>query len=118
MVCHATSRSIIHLTASCRDTVESVGVGAKSLPFSGSNNTIKVFRHALALDEHRAMFIPTFCTGGKPRDQQTNSDGIIWDETDVKEVFFAGAHCGTLLFSHSQLVRHLWMLFQMSGVDP
>jgi uncharacterized protein (DUF2235 family) len=100
-----------------RDTVESVGVGAKSLPFSGSNNTIKVFRHALALDEHRAMFIPTFCTGGKPRDQQANTDGMVWDETDVKEVFFAGAHCGTLLSSHSQPARHLRMLFQTSGAD-
>ena len=85
--------------------MESVGVGAKSLPFSGSNNAVKVFRHALALDEHRAMFIPTFCTGGKPRDQQTNptnletdSEGMIREETDVKEVFFAGVHSGTLPF--------------------
>jgi hypothetical protein len=93
--------------------VESVGVRAESLPFSGSNNAIKVFRHALALDEHRVMFIPTFCTGGKPRDQQmnptnlgTDSEGMIQEETDVKEVFFAGVHCGTLSFSLLQSVRY------------
>ena len=70
--------------------MESVGVDSKSLPFSHSNNTIKVFRHALSLDERRVKFTPSFCTGGKPKDQRAE------DETDVKEVFFAGVHCGAL----------------------
>ena len=35
-----------------RDTVASVGfLVSRSLPFVTVNNTIKVFRHALALDE-------------------------------------------------------------------
>jgi hypothetical protein len=72
--------------------VESV-LGEKSLPFSGSSDTIQVFRHALSLDEHRVKFKPSFCTGGKREDQRTE------DETDVKEVFFAGAHSGTFRFS-------------------
>jgi uncharacterized protein (DUF2235 family) len=35
-----------------RDTVASVGIlNRRTLPFVGGNNTIKVFRHALSLDE-------------------------------------------------------------------
>ncbi|KAJ7601160.1 hypothetical protein C8J56DRAFT_912301 [Mycena floridula] len=41
------------------ETVSSVGVVmAKSLPFTSSNEAIKTFRHALALDEHRTKFRP------------------------------------------------------------
>jgi len=41
------------------DTVSSVGyVYTPDLPFVGSNDMIKVFRHAVALDEHRVMFRP------------------------------------------------------------
>ncbi|KAF8073979.1 hypothetical protein FPV67DRAFT_1739295 [Lyophyllum atratum] len=41
------------------DTVSSVGViMGRTLPFTNSNKTIKTFRHALALDEHRGRFRP------------------------------------------------------------
>ncbi|RDB14707.1 hypothetical protein Hypma_016365 [Hypsizygus marmoreus] len=41
------------------DTVTSVGVVmGRTLPFTNSNKTIKTFRHAVALDEHRARFRP------------------------------------------------------------
>lgn len=41
------------------DTVASVGViASRTLPFTNSNSSIRVFRHALALDEHRARFRP------------------------------------------------------------
>ncbi|KAG8944216.1 hypothetical protein FRC04_002083 [Tulasnella sp. 424] len=40
------------------DTVSSVGVLSRHLPFTASNTTVKTFRHALALDEHRAKFKP------------------------------------------------------------
>lgn len=39
-----------------RDTVDAVGVISRSLPFTTSNTIIRTFRHALALDEHRAKF--------------------------------------------------------------
>lgn len=39
-----------------RDTVDSVGLIPKRLPFTSSNTAIKYFRHAVALDEHRAKF--------------------------------------------------------------
>jgi uncharacterized protein (DUF2235 family) len=40
----------------CRDTVCSVGLTARTLPFTGSNYAIRHFRHAISLDEHRAKF--------------------------------------------------------------
>ncbi len=39
-----------------RDTVDSVGLVPKRLPFTASNTIIRTFRHALSLDEHRAKF--------------------------------------------------------------
>lgn len=39
-----------------RDTVNSVGLIPRQLPFTSSNSVVKTFRHALALDEHRAKF--------------------------------------------------------------
>jgi len=115
-----------------RDTVQSVGLIPRHLPFSGSNNAIVHFRHALALDERRVKFIPSFCTGGKPKPARVDSkvseskvsehsempsknsahkikrrelsgkssqfenhiNAMSGQETDVEEVFFAGAHCG------------------------
>ncbi|CDO73380.1 hypothetical protein BN946_scf185013.g14 [Trametes cinnabarina] len=38
------------------DTVSSVGVIPHTLPFTSSNTAIRVFRHALSLDERRARF--------------------------------------------------------------
>ena len=86
--------------------MESVG-SEKKLPFSRSSDTVEVFRHALSLDEHRVKFEPSFCTPEEPKDQRT----------DVKEVFFAGVHCGTLWFSPLQSIRYSQVPFQMSGVD-
>ncbi|EJD05526.1 uncharacterized protein FOMMEDRAFT_103603 [Fomitiporia mediterranea MF3/22] len=41
------------------DTVASVGLFPTTLPFTKSNTAIKVFRHALSLDEHRTKFKPS-----------------------------------------------------------
>ncbi|KZT41755.1 hypothetical protein SISSUDRAFT_1059081 [Sistotremastrum suecicum HHB10207 ss-3] len=38
------------------DTVASVGIMSRELPFARSNNAVRVFRHALALDERRIKF--------------------------------------------------------------
>lgn len=40
------------------DTVNSVGIIPRRLPFTTSNTLVKTFRHALALDERRAKFQP------------------------------------------------------------
>jgi uncharacterized protein (DUF2235 family) len=39
-----------------RDTVNSVGLIPKRLPFTTSNTIVRSFRHAVALDERRAKF--------------------------------------------------------------
>lgn len=56
-----------------RDTVQSVGLIPRHLPFSGSNNAVVTFRHALALDEHRVKFIPSFSTGGRTKEERAIS---------------------------------------------
>jgi len=109
------------------DTVQSVGLIPKHLPFSGANNAVVNFRHALALDERRVKFMPFFCTTpGKVKDGletldstisnqtedlrqrktatgrgrsessldfETGVNALTGPDTDVEEVFFAGAHC-------------------------
>ncbi|KAH6910195.1 hypothetical protein BKA70DRAFT_1100963 [Coprinopsis sp. MPI-PUGE-AT-0042] len=42
------------------DTVDSVGIIPRRLPFSMSNTIVRTFRHAIALDERRAKFKPSF----------------------------------------------------------
>ena len=39
-----------------RDTVDSVGLVPKSLPFTTSNTIVRTFRHALSLDERRVKY--------------------------------------------------------------
>ena len=106
-----------------RDTVNSVGIIPRHLPFTSSNASIRIFRHALSLDEHRAKFRPNFYhwsagtegtkteempkadvkngkSGEKQSDQaRANEDDIDGNETrkigtDVLEVWFAGCHTG------------------------
>ncbi|KAH9070710.1 hypothetical protein EDB83DRAFT_359405 [Lactarius deliciosus] len=93
------------------DTVASVGfITGKTLPFADVNTTIRVFRQALALDEHRAKFLPNLYHHSAPKQPsvivvdpngdakpQPSQDTVpgrrdeIY-ETDVKEVWFAGCH--------------------------
>ncbi|KAG8792947.1 hypothetical protein FRC12_004392 [Ceratobasidium sp. 428] len=133
------------------DTVNSVGIIPRELPFAKSNYLIRVFRHAVALDERRAKFKANLwgrateteeklgeagkrgkyhreqrqgSTGGmfsfitRPSNSQDADRGRSKDnngkgserhehrnghdfaspeernhQTDVKEVWFAGAHC-------------------------
>lgn len=42
--------------ARCRDTVSSVGIVPRSLPFTASSTSMRYFRHAISLDERRAKF--------------------------------------------------------------
>ncbi|TNY20939.1 hypothetical protein DMC30DRAFT_228103 [Rhodotorula diobovata] len=71
------------------DTVASVGaVIPRTLPFAFGASYIRTFRHALALDEARARYYP----------QPWISEDALANEpedslpTDVKEVWFSGAH--------------------------
>ena len=73
------------------DTVRSVGLLDVDLPFSTSNNSIRVFRHAISLDEHRAMFKANHWNPPSPDDLELGSQ-YNKPETDVKEVWFSGVH--------------------------
>ena len=114
-----------------RDTVCSVGIVPRTLPFTASNTSIRYFRHAISLDEHRAKFKANYYhlrhaddekgtkLGEMPRSNQRHpyfhrrshhqhhkskmqsesddehDEGLT--ETNVKEVWFAGCHCGNFL---------------------
>ncbi|QRW20504.1 hypothetical protein RhiXN_09479 [Rhizoctonia solani] len=109
------------------DTVGSVGFVHRELPFTRSNSLIRVFRHALALDERRANFDANLwsrsaksrgkhygwiawmkslvwrdnnanhgqaeeCDGPDKDDQWYGHDFGRPVNTNIKEVWFAGAH--------------------------
>ncbi|CAE6457189.1 unnamed protein product [Rhizoctonia solani] len=124
------------------DTVNSVGLIPRELPFAKSNYLIRVFRHAVALDERRAKFQPNMWGRSTAAEEKLGEAGKkkvyrrektktgIWSyvsgwgseepakqpdakakgsthrgghdfttvaerghQTDVKEVWFVGAHC-------------------------
>jgi uncharacterized protein (DUF2235 family) len=109
-----------------RDTVCAVGIVPRTLPFTASNTSIRYFRHAISLDEHRAKFKANYYHLRHPDDQKGTKQGEMprsnqrfphyhrrshqhdhkgkaqqYDdgltETDVLEVWFAGCHCGNFL---------------------
>ncbi|KAG6847987.1 hypothetical protein H0H93_004362 [Arthromyces matolae] len=97
------------------ETVGSVGMIPKRLPFTTSNTHVKYFRHALALDEHRVRFKPNFWNrptaeelslglkrGVMPRPKPQYATTRDFERefthggehfTDIEEVWFAGCHC-------------------------
>jgi Uncharacterized alpha/beta hydrolase domain (DUF2235) len=73
-----------------RDTVASVGaIWARTLPFT-SNGTVRVFRHAISLDEHRVRWNVTLW---KPETEVTGQARKN-PPTSVKEMWFSGVHAG------------------------
>ncbi|KAF9269485.1 hypothetical protein L218DRAFT_850151 [Marasmius fiardii PR-910] len=112
------------------DTVDSVGLIPKRLPFTTSNTIIRTFRHAISLDERRAKFkanlwnqpddeeckLGTTCqrTREVPREsisserQELKRKTRLEDSkpTDVEEVWFAGCHCDVGGGSVKNSTRH------------
>ncbi len=91
-----------------RDTVSSIGIIPRELPYSTTVPGVKTFRHALALDESRARFRPKVWNEPTPIEQEILHDvpepfelpqdeERDWDfhpqvsGADVLEVWFAGA---------------------------
>lgn len=131
-----------------RDTVSSVGLIPKRLPFTKSNTAVRYFRHAISLDEHRAKFKANHWQlspphehklgtkrGEMPRSNQHHPhrhhhDGKVssrhlereYDdritETDVLEVWFAGCHCGMQFILYPMLSIDEDDFPQISGADP
>ncbi|KAJ7482979.1 hypothetical protein B0H11DRAFT_2021670 [Mycena galericulata] len=101
------------------DTVNSVGLIPRRLPFTTSNTIVRTFRHALSLDERRAKFKPNLWNRPNSREQMLSiTDQKIHDKTrphlskkmsqhlmerkysrdrtqptDIDEVWFSGCHC-------------------------
>ncbi|KAI0248361.1 hypothetical protein BJV78DRAFT_1131702 [Lactifluus subvellereus] len=105
------SRSVTIDFVGVWDTVASIGaIWSRTLPFASGNTAIKVFRQALALDEHRAKFRPTFLTHEEliqsedssvslPHGDQTRGHTQVetgrGSGTNAKEVWFVGSHAVT-----------------------
>lgn len=94
-----------------RDSVTSVGLMGRTLPFTSHNIGVKTFRQALSLDEHRSRFRHQPWAGtpqGSPAPDAASADhgegdghapsyierNYPWGGTDCKEVWFAGSHSG------------------------
>lgn len=106
-----------------RDTVRSVGLVSRTLPFVESNTAIKTFRHAVSLDERRVKFRPRLYGDVKAsptddivkrdtEDAAESAERKRWQQrargkkaesttvsqtlrqTDWDEVWFAGCHIG------------------------
>ncbi|KDQ15887.1 hypothetical protein BOTBODRAFT_107984 [Botryobasidium botryosum FD-172 SS1] len=86
------------------DTVSSVGlIYSRNLPFTTSNESIRYFRHALALDERRVRFRPSLYqnplrTVHRAEEKSAESTAATRPDAEqdqlkpVKEVWFAGTH--------------------------
>ncbi|KAJ7482950.1 hypothetical protein B0H11DRAFT_1208232 [Mycena galericulata] len=103
------------------DTVNSVGLIPKRLPFTTSNTIVRTFRHALSLDERRAKFKPNLWNRPNEKesmlsvtDQKVHHhhprpahpskkmsqhlmerkySRDLTQPTDIEEVWFSGCHC-------------------------
>jgi len=90
-----------------RDTVNSVGLFPRGLPLTMANSSIRVYRHAVSLDERRAKFKANLSprSGGAGRASQRQREKpkrkpSLWElekkwndplaPTDVLEVWFSG----------------------------
>ncbi|KAJ7704774.1 hypothetical protein B0H17DRAFT_1038540 [Mycena rosella] len=101
------------------DTVNSVGLIPRRLPFTTSNTIVRTFRHAVSLDERRAKFKPNLWNrpnekektlsisdqkapkAQHPHPSKKLSQHLMerkysrdsTQPTDIDEVWFAGCHC-------------------------
>jgi uncharacterized protein (DUF2235 family) len=93
----------ILLTRANRDTVASVGLlMPQTLPFV-SNDTIKHFRHAISLDEHRKRFDITLWSPDEEVTGPRNPSYTHGRDASVLEVWFAGCHSGTFIHDRVDL---------------
>lgn len=65
------------------DTVNSVGLIPRRLPFTTSNTIVRTFRHALALDERRAKFKANLWNRPNIKESTLGVDGQKPDVSDV-----------------------------------
>ncbi|KAF8066488.1 hypothetical protein FPV67DRAFT_1626406 [Lyophyllum atratum] len=68
------------------DTVNSVGLIPRRLPFTTSNTIVRTFRHAIALDERRAKFKPNLWNRPNAKESKLGVDGQKPDVPKVPKV--------------------------------
>ncbi|KAF8879252.1 hypothetical protein BD779DRAFT_1402350, partial [Infundibulicybe gibba] len=89
------------------DTVNSVGLIPKHLPFTSSNQSVRTFRHALALDERRAKFKVNHWNRPRTNDKTrsiTNRKKIDWNRRHADHGMRGAAEHGKV---HSRGGDHL-----------
>lgn len=92
----------------------------RHLPHTSSNNIIKTFRHAIAIDERRSKFnVNIWAKQVEQHDEHTfrraarrkntwyemgHASSVTYGrgQTDAFEVWFAGTHAGTCLSNYPQ----------------
>ncbi|KAG8937526.1 hypothetical protein FRC00_004503, partial [Tulasnella sp. 408] len=138
-VCGSNNEGPSKMTASgCfRDSVASVGLVGRTLPFTTYNPGIKTLREAVALDECRGAFrhYPWARTplgspapdAARPDHGEDRVDGHApgynhpWHETDCRQVFFAGSHSGmSNVYSQrasTLIVRQFSLLWMVQEID-
>ncbi|KAJ7029899.1 hypothetical protein C8F04DRAFT_1187255 [Mycena alexandri] len=106
----------------CWDSVNSVGtVDNIKLDYTATNDIVRMFRHAVALDERRAKFKQNMWSQPKKpvvtANAQPNRDNSPSIVTNVQEVWFAGCHCdvggGSVLNGTRPNLAHIslrWMI--------
>jgi uncharacterized protein (DUF2235 family) len=113
--------AVLRLLQIQRDTVNSVGIIGRYLPFTASNTVVHTFRHAVSLDEHRAKFQPnlwnfpsayelSLAVDKQKRELRPGMHMESNDEkadADMKEVWFAGCHGGVFPFPIVHILRQL-----------
>ena len=76
------------------------------LPFTSKSAAVRIFRHALSLDERRTKFAPTFYANLVPGEVDATA---FVQRSDSKEVWFVGHHSGMSFTNirHGQMRRTL-----------
>jgi uncharacterized protein (DUF2235 family) len=65
----------------------------RTLPYTRTNPSVQVFRHAMAIDEHRRMFRLNRWVSPQKFVANPFDTAAPPQEQDIKQVWFAGVHC-------------------------
>ena len=98
------NQSIGVIVSWSRDTVESILFARRSLPRTSFNEDIRIFRHALSVDERRVFYAPSLF--GPPQSGA---------EQDVQELWFVGSHSGWCHVQEHRILPLLTLSLDVGG---
>ena len=98
------NQSIGVIVSWSRDTVESILFARRSLPRTSFNEDIRIFRHALSVDERRVFYAPSLF--GPPQSGT---------EQDVQELWFVGSHSGWCHVQEHRILPLLTLSLDVGG---